>query len=156
LAAAILRAGGLLAYGKARMRSPAADRRADRNDGPRTLTEKILARHLVRTADTIHDDGPLVPGAGGFVRADWRFIHEYYTGMCTHMLHEAFGKPAPLVDRDTIVAFEDHLSYSHRSPVHITGNLMAGVRNLSDAHRAFVADYGIRAHGYLPGGEGSE
>jgi 3-isopropylmalate/(R)-2-methylmalate dehydratase large subunit len=76
--------------------------------------------------------------------------------MCTHMLHQAFGKPAPLIDPATIVAFEDHLSYSHRSPVHITGNLMAGVRNLSDAHRAFVADYGIRSHGYLPGGEGSE
>ena len=182
LAAAVLKSGGLLAYGKERMSKvvlatcarswiqralvltrAGTQRRSDgktlgprlREDDvpPQTLTEKILTRHIVRTADY---DGSLTPGTGGFVRADWRFIHEYYTGMCTHMLHQAFGKPAPLIERETIVAFEDHLSYSHRSPVHITGNLMSGVRNLSDAHRAFIADYGIRAHGYLPGGEGSE
>ena len=32
---------------------------------------------------------PARPGDGGFVRADWRFIHEYYTGMCAHMLDQA-------------------------------------------------------------------
>lgn len=157
VAAAILRSGGLLRYGRERMRNisqalgPAAS-------GPQTLAEKILARHLVAT-----DDAPatLEAGSGGFVRADWRFIHEYYTGMCTHMLHKEFGRPLPLHDPATILAFEDHLSYSNRSPVHIKNGLMANVRHLSDAHRAFAADYGIRNHGYLGGadvaaGEGSE
>jgi len=157
LAGAILRAGGLLAYGKTL--SVVAEARtgelpkAQAVGAARTLTEKILARHVVRTADT---DDSLVAGTGAFVRADWRFIHEYYTGMCMHLLDQAYGRPAPLVARESIVAFEDHLSYSHRSPAHLTGNLLPGVRHLSDAHREFVATYGLRAHGYLPGDEGSE
>ena len=53
------------------------------------------------------------------MRADWRFIHEYYTGMCAHMLHTAFGRPLQLHEPQTIVAFEDHLSYVHRSPAHV-------------------------------------
>ena len=40
------------------------------------------------------EDAPawLLPGEGGFVRADLRFIHEYYTGMCAHGLNKKFGE----------------------------------------------------------------
>jgi 3-isopropylmalate/(R)-2-methylmalate dehydratase large subunit len=157
VAAAILRSGGLLRYGRERMRN------IGRNvvvpgGGPLTLAEKILARHVVTTADA---PATLDPGSGGFVRADWRFIHEYYTGMCTHMLHKEFGRPLTLHDPATILAFEDHLSYSNRSPVHLKNGLLPNVRQLSDAHRAFAEEYGIRNHGYLGNadvadGEGSE
>ncbi|WP_020656087.1 aconitase family protein [Massilia niastensis] len=157
VAAAILRSGGLLRYGRERMRKVSRHAPAP-GAGPLTLAEKILARHLVSTEDA---PATLEPGSGGFVRADWRFIHEYYTGMCTHMLHKEFGRPLALHDPATILAFEDHLSYSNRSPVHIRNGLTANVRHLSDAHRAFAEDYGIRNHGYLGGvdvaaGEGSE
>ncbi|WP_449413893.1 aconitase family protein [Pandoraea soli] len=150
LAAAILRHGGLLKYGQARMRDvrpyATANARANVSPQPQTLAEKILSRHLVVTDDV---DGGLRPGVGGFVRADWRFIHEYYTGMCTHMLHAAFGRPTPLHEPQSIIAFEDHLSYSNRSPVHRQDGLMTGVYHLSNAHRDFVREYGIRNHGYL-------
>ncbi|WP_194724170.1 aconitase family protein [Noviherbaspirillum malthae] len=152
LAAAILRHGGLLRYGQERMRTISLAK-VGSDSTPRTLAEKILQRHLVRTADV---EASLKPGDGGFVRADWRFIHEYYTGMCTHMLHATFGKPVTLHEPQSIIAFEDHLSYSHRSPVHIANGLLNDVRNLSDAHRAFVSDYGVRSHGYLDGIEGRE
>jgi 3-isopropylmalate/(R)-2-methylmalate dehydratase large subunit len=152
LAAAILRHGGLLRYGQERMRTISLAK-AGSDPTPRTLAEKILQRHLVQTADV---EASLKPGDGGFVRADWRFIHEYYTGMCTHMLHATFGKPVTLHEPQSIIAFEDHLSYSHRSPVHIANGLLNDVRNLSDAHRAFVSDYGVRSHGYLDGVEGRE
>ncbi|MFC7515955.1 aconitase family protein [Herbaspirillum sp. GCM10030257] len=152
LAAAILRHGGLLRYGQKSMRTISVGV-VQRHLAPRTLAEKILERHLVKTEDV---DADLRPGVGAFVRADWRFIHEYYTGMCTHMLHAAFGRPVTLHEPQSIIAFEDHLSYSHRSPVHIANGLMNDVRNLSDAHRAFVADYGVRSHGYLDGIEGRE
>jgi 3-isopropylmalate/(R)-2-methylmalate dehydratase large subunit len=105
---------------------------------------------------TPEGNGSLKTGTGTFVRADWRFIHEYFTGMCAEMLHTTFGRPARLYERDTIVAFEDHLSYSHRSPLHAEAGLKAGVRRLSEAHRDFVALYELRAHGYLTAGEGSE
>ncbi|MGJ7916972.1 aconitase family protein [Massilia sp. LXY-6] len=157
VAAAILRSGGLLRYGRERMRE-VSHKVVLPASGPLTLAEKILARHLVATADA---PATLDAGSGGFVRADWRFIHEYYTGMCTHMLHKEFGRPLTLHDPATILAFEDHLSYSNRSPMHLKNGLMANLRHLSDAHRAFAADYGIRNHGYLGGaevaaGEGSE
>jgi 3-isopropylmalate/(R)-2-methylmalate dehydratase large subunit len=157
VAAAILRSGGLLRYGRERMRD-VSDKVSVPVTGPQTLAEKILARHLVSTGDV---PATLDPGSGGFVQADWRFIHEYYTGMCTHMLHKEFGRPLKLHDPATILAFEDHLSYSNRSPVHLKNGLMANVRHLSDAHRAFAEDYNIRNHGYLGGadvaaGEGSE
>jgi len=153
LAAAILRSGGLLRYGQERMRSVTGISLAADETGPRTLAEKILARHLVSAEDA---PGELRPGAGGFVRADWRFIHEYYTGMCTHMLHAAFGKPVALFDPQSIIAFEDHLSYSHRSPVHLKNGLISGVQDLSRAHRAFAEEYGVRNHGYLDVLDGSE
>jgi 3-isopropylmalate/(R)-2-methylmalate dehydratase large subunit len=156
LAATILRSGGLLRYGQERLRAASVSNPVGSDTvtvtKPQTLFEKIIARHTVKTADT----GELTPGAGGFVRADYRFIHEYYTGMCSHMLHKTFGRPAPLQDPSTIICFEDHLSYVHRSPVHVKGGLIPSVRELSTAHREFVADYGLRSHGYLPTGEGSE
>lgn len=148
LAAAIVRAGGLLAYGRARLargmlvRSPAADR----DDRPRTLFEKILERHAIATADV---PAPRKAGDGGFVRPDLRFIHEYYTGMCAHLLDAEYGADLALHDARSIVTFEDHLSYVHRSPVHVVRGLVAGVRTLSEAHRSFARRHGLTDHGYL-------
>lgn len=147
LAAEILRSGGLLRYGARHMREIAPvhiDEKADAK--PRTLVQKILERHALRVAGTSE---ALTPGAGVFVRADWRFIHEYYTGMATHMLHAAFGRPLALREPQSMLAFEDHLSYAHKSALHLRNGLMPDVRELSAAHRAFVSDYGIRNHGYL-------
>ncbi len=161
LAAAILRAGGLLAYGEARLRGlvPAAARR-EGEDGPLTLFEKIVRRHALRTADT---GARLEPGEGGFVRADLRFIHEYYTGMAAWLLDERHGEALVLHEPDSIVAFEDHLSYVHRSPVHVSQGLVPAVAGLSRAHRRFVERFGIAHHGYVealeagdPANQGSE
>ena len=184
LAADILRAGGLLAFGQGRAgargtarvhagdasgdapgdasgdagRGAAVDAAVDAA-GPRptaadagrplTLFEKIVARHTA--------DGRVpAPGEGGFVRADRRFIHEYYTGLCAGLLDEAFGERLALHDPASIVCFEDHLSLAHRSPAHVGGGLMQGVGELSRAHRGFVARHGLRDHGWLPDSEGSE
>jgi len=152
IAATILRHGGLLNYGRQRMRHIVSIGYASELR-PQTLAEKILARHLVRNVDTV---GLLEAGKGAFVRADWRFIHEYYTGMCTHMLHQSLGRPLTLHEPDSIIAFEDHLSYAHRSEVHKKAGLLPNLRHLAEAHREFIADYGLRAHGVLADGAGSE
>jgi 3-isopropylmalate/(R)-2-methylmalate dehydratase large subunit len=136
-AADILRAGGLLAYGLGPDRPPPADA-----GGPRTLFDKIVERHRLRA---------------GFVRADLRFIHEYYTGMCAHLLAAHAGADYRLHEPASIVCFEDHLSYVERSPVHVAQGLVGGVRRLSQAHRDFVARHGLVDHGYAePGQEGSQ
>jgi 3-isopropylmalate/(R)-2-methylmalate dehydratase large subunit len=168
LAAAILRAGGLLAYGErvfgSGCTSPAAAAAPVESAArPLTLFEKIVRRHWVATSDTPAEP---VLGEGGFVRADRRFIHEYYTGMCAWMLDahaQARGNPLALHDAASIVTFEDHLSYVHASPVHVAGGLVGEVRGLSRAHREFVERFGLTDHGYLealeagdPGNRGSQ
>ncbi len=146
LAAAIVRAGGLLAFGRtaAFARSLSKDRASTgsaRTETALTLFEKIVHRHTL--------GAPLQAGEGGFVRADLRFIHEYYTGMAAHLLNGAFGDTLTLHDAASIVAFEDHLSYVHRSPAHVSQGLVGGVQGLSRAHRAFVDRHRLTHHGYL-------
>ena len=150
LAAAVLASGGLLPFGQRHLGSvkavtPAADAAA-----PQTLFEKIIARHALRTALTT---AAPAPGAGMFVRADWRFIHEYYTGMCAHMLHTSFGRPLRLHDPASIIVFEDHTSYVHSSPVHLRDGLVPNVLAMCQAQRDFVADYGLRFHRTLTDAE---
>ena len=142
LAAGILRSGGLLRFGQRFMRdiTTSADTQFTR---PRTLFEKIVARHALATELTgAHPE----PGDGGFVRADHRFIHEYYTGMAAHMLHATFGKPLSLHDPASIVVFEDHTSYVEESPAHVRGGLVPNVHRMVEAQREFAAAYGLRTH----------
>ncbi len=136
-AAAIVRAGGLLRYG---LGPEATDDEAP-PEGPQTLFKKIVARHRQRN---------------GFVRADLRFIHEYYTGMCAHLLAQHAGDGLRLHQPDSIVCFEDHLSYVEQSPVHVAQGLVTQAQRLGQAHRAFAARHGLVDHGPLPGGEGSQ
>ena len=101
LAAGILRSGGLLRFGREHLRAsgragPGAAVAAPL--APRTLFEKIIERHLLTTPVTPPSPRP---GDGAFVRADWRFIHEYYTGMAAHMLHSEFGRPLQLFEPET-------------------------------------------------------
>jgi 3-isopropylmalate/(R)-2-methylmalate dehydratase large subunit len=142
LAAGVLRAGGLLRFGQAHLKN-AQPSSAAQAAGPLTLFEKIIQRHLLATPVT-----PAQPKAadGAFVRADWRFIHEYYTGMAAHMLHATLGKPVTLHEPGSIVVFEDHTSYVAESPAHIKGGLIPNMRAMNQAQRDFAALYGLRMH----------
>ena len=151
LAADILRAGGLLAFGQVKLKG--AKRLADNGISPKTLAQKIISRFALNV------DGlawKMEPGTGGFVQADYRFIIEYYCPMAVHMLVKAFGHPLDLEAPDTIILFEDHLSYAHRSPTHVRLGLLDGVNALSAAHRQFADAYSLKNHGWLMGEEGSE
>ena len=141
LAASILRSGGLLRFGQQHMRSIVQV--ADAPTGPQNLFEKIVARHALRTEVT---DASVAPGQGTFVRADWRFIHEYYTGMCAHMLHSTFGKPLVLHEPQSVVVFEDHTSYVSTSPTHVKNGLVPNVLAMVRAQRDFAASYQLRMH----------
>ena len=142
LAAAILQQGGLLRFGQQCMQDITV---VDEPVGlqPRTLFEKIVARHALRTELTAAHPAP---GDGAFVRADWRFIHEYYTGMAAHMLHATFGRPLALHDPASVIVFEDHTSYVEESPAHVRGGLVPNVHRMVEAQRDFAATYGLRSH----------
>ena len=142
LAAAILQQGGLQRFGQQCMQDISV---AGEPVGlqPRTLFEKIVARHALRTELTAAHPAP---GDGAFVRADWRFIHEYYTGMAAHMLHATFGRPLALHDPASVIVFEDHTSYVEESPAHVRGGLVPNVHRMVEAQRDFAATYGLRSH----------
>jgi 3-isopropylmalate/(R)-2-methylmalate dehydratase large subunit len=142
LAAAILRAGGLLQFGQVHLRD-AQPVPVTPQARPMTLYEKIIRRRLLATPVTPSD--PQV-GDGCFVRADRRFIHEYYTGMAAHMLDATFGASYRLQDRDSIVVFEDHTSYMDESPAHLKAGLVPNMRAMVDAQRGFVERHGLRSH----------
>jgi 3-isopropylmalate/(R)-2-methylmalate dehydratase large subunit len=152
LAARILSEGGLLRFGERYLKDLTPEELADDGE-PRTLVEKIIRRHLLAVSGI---DWEGVPGTGGFIRARYRFIHEMYTAMGRYFLHRHYGTPLKLHEPDSILCFEDHNSYAHRSPTHIRGNLLPGVRRQSEGHRLFARENNLVDHGYLDGEEGSE
>lgn len=146
----IIRSGGLLAYSRTQNWPAPSARAAGAGSAPRTLVEKIIERHL-------HPDiARAERGEGVFIAADWRFSHDYFTGMCAHFMHRAFGKPAQLRDPDSIIAFRDHLILAEQSIPHVRDGLLPGVANLTQGHDHFVRDYPVREHGALASGAGSE
>ena len=144
LAAAILRAGGLLRFGAAALAGVGAvPQPVAAPAGPRTLFQKIIDRHLLPTPATPAQPGP---GDGAFARADWRFIHEYYTAMAAHMLRQHAGGQPVLREPGSIVVFEDHTSYVEESPAHRRGGLIPNVLAMVQAQRRFAAEQGLRMH----------
>jgi 3-isopropylmalate/(R)-2-methylmalate dehydratase large subunit len=155
LTATILRSGGLLAFGQSlqaitphkmaqsvpldttKIIAACADIHWASGLKGLHLFEKIIYRHLLNPGAL--EARPQV-GDGVFIRADWRFIHEYYTGMAAHMLHTAFGAPLALRDTASIIAFEDHTNYVEQSPAHLQAGLVPNMHAMCAAHRAFVAD----------------
>ena len=165
LAAAILQSGGLLRWGQQHLQAAASAAGATsyktgdvvgarpRARTPQTLFEKILSRHLLHTPAT--PDHPQA-GDGVFVQADWRFIHEYYTGMADTLLHSALGKDFQLQRPEQIVVFEDHTSYVEESPAHVRGGLISQMRAMNQAQRDFAARHGLRLHRTLTDAEAAQ
>jgi 3-isopropylmalate/(R)-2-methylmalate dehydratase large subunit len=142
LAARIVRSGGLLAFGQEYLKNVVPSPAEHGAAGPRTLFEKIVARHALATPVTLAQPRP---GDGIFVHADWRFIHEYYTGMAAHMLATRVPD-APLHDPASIVVFEDHTSYMQESPAHLRAGLVPNMRAMVQAQRDFAEQHDLRFH----------
>jgi 3-isopropylmalate/(R)-2-methylmalate dehydratase large subunit len=151
LAAAILRSGGLLRFGQQHLQGARAAASAPQR--PMTLYEKIVQRHLLSTAVTPNDPQP---GDGCFLRADRRFIHEYYTGMAAHLLDATFGPQLKLHEPESIVVFEDHTSYVDESPAHLKAGLVPNMRAMQQAQRDFVQRHALRCHRTLTDAEAAQ
>ena len=153
LAAAVLQAGGLLRWGQQHLRpdkgGPAqhtdfsSGSEPDAGGRPQHLFEKILQRHRWPTPHT--PERPHV-GDGLFVHTDWRFIHEYYTGMADTLLTQALGPQITLHRPEQIVVFEDHTSYVEESPAHVRGGLVPQMHAMRQAQRDFAQRHGLRMH----------
>jgi 3-isopropylmalate/(R)-2-methylmalate dehydratase large subunit len=157
--AEIVRRGGLFAYNAARLQGDVAPPLPTHAPRPMTYAEKLHARHAVVDAAADAVGLPVVrPGDGLFVKADWRFSHEYVTPMAASFLEKALGPEAALRDPASILAFRDHLTFLHHSmkPEHRAMGLLTVAERLKPVQEAFCAKHGIRLHGELADGSGSE
>ncbi len=155
----IVRRGGLFAFNNARMKGDVIIPIPTHLPRAMTLAEKIIARHVVVEASSnLIGIGFVAPGDGLFTRADWRFSHEYVTPMAASFLKSAVGEDAPLRDPSSILAFRDHLTFLHHSmsEERKQSGLLEVARNLKTVQESFCAKHGIRLHGELPDGSGSE
>lgn len=150
ITAEIVRRGGLFAFNAARMKGEVRVPVPGHAPRPMTFTEKILARHA--GLDTV------ISGDGLFVKTDWRFSHEYVTPMAASFLKAALGKGAKVKEPERVLAFRDHLTFLHHSmkAEHRTMGLLEVAGRLKGFQEAFCAEQGIRLHGELPDGSGSE
>ena len=151
LAAAVLKAGGLLPWGQQHLR--ACTPQVSDAAGPQTLFEKILSRHLLRTPAT-----PRTPrvGEGVFVQAEWRFIHEYYTGMADSLMQAALGPNFTVQRPEQVVVFEDHTSYVNESPAHVRGGWIPQMQAMKQAQRDFAQRHHLRLHRTLTDDEAAQ
>lgn len=157
--AEIVRRGGLFAYNAARLAGEVAPPLPDQAPRPLTYAEKLLARQAVVDAARNQTGLAFVkPGDGLFVQAHWRFSHEYVTPMAASFLEKALGPSARLRDPGSILAFRDHLTFLHHSmkAEHRAMGLLTVAERLKPVQEAFCAKHGIRLHGELADGSGSE
>lgn len=155
ITAEIVRRGGLFPFNQARL---AGDFQVPvPAHGPRamTLVEKILARNTVADATSDRLGLPSVkPGDGLFVKAHWRFSHEYVTPMAASFLAQAAGADVQVKDPHRVLAFRDHLTFLEQSidPEKQSAGLLEVARRLKQAQEEFCSRQGIRLHGEMPDG----
>ena len=130
----IVKAGGLIAFTKARLEGRVGIPKVDTHSMPMTIAEKIIARNT-RIANTDNDGVSAVkPGDGLIARVDKKYAYELQTIISQQVLGNTFGEEAP-VKSDNVWLFEDHLAL-------MPADIPVTVRH-RDAQRAFAQKYGI-------------
>ena len=135
----ILRHGGLFPFNRAlaagKTQVPPLPKRAPR---PRTMAEKVLARHLVGLPEeTVLDAGDAV-----LVRVDAGYSHEFTTAQVHHFLREEYGADYVVKDPKKFAVFEDHLIYADGVPR--MAPFSAKIELLRELQREFQRHTGVR------------
>jgi 3-isopropylmalate/(R)-2-methylmalate dehydratase large subunit len=150
ITAEIVRRGGLFAFNRARLAGEFAVPVPDHGKRPMTLAEKILARNAVVDAAASQVGLTSVKaGDGIFVKAHWRFSHEYVTPMAASFLAQAMGEDVKLREPERILAFRDHLTFLDQSmdAEKSQKGLLEVARRLKQAQEEFCNRHQIRLHG---------
>ncbi len=155
----IIEYGGLFNFNVARLQGKASVPVVETPARAMTLAEKIFARHFV--VDAASDRvgvGAVQPGDAGFVRTDIRFSHEYVTPMAAIFFEQLVGENDSVNDPDSIYFFRDHLTFLEMAITEERKKmgLLEVANQLKIKQEAFAEKQGIRLHGELPGGKGSE
>jgi 3-isopropylmalate/(R)-2-methylmalate dehydratase large subunit len=162
ISASIVEHGGLFAYNKARLAGRVSPPQITTATRPMTLSEKILAAHVIVDAKAGKTGAAAVkPGDAFFARADVRFSHEYVTPMAESLFRQGFGADAKVTEPESVFAFRDHLTFldlimpkAHRDMgLDVQARKLATVQD-DFAQREHVKVYGeVHRDGKLVGSE---
>jgi 3-isopropylmalate/(R)-2-methylmalate dehydratase large subunit len=136
---AILESGGLFAFakkfaaGEVVVPSPPTAKR------PMTMTEKILAVHLVNDG---RGEDYVKPGDLCLVRVDGGYSHEFTTAQVDDFLRREYGPDYAVAAPEKFAVFEDHLLYT--DGVKKMAPFSAQIQKLRDLQRAFQKHTGVR------------
>jgi 3-isopropylmalate/(R)-2-methylmalate dehydratase large subunit len=158
LTAELIRRGGLFRLSQAR-RAGWLQTPRSRSQRAMTYAEKIIARAAGDESGTASE--PLVSVQAGeslFIRADWRYSHEYVTPMAATALEKATQGDYSLHNKEGIVCFADHLTFVHHSmsAANKAIGLLDAAQQMQRVQQQFCERHGIKLHGLLTDREGSE
>lgn len=149
----ILARGGLFNYTKARLSGEIGMAPVPASTGPMSYVHKIMARTARRPVS-----GPFAQDDIRFVRADWRYSHDYVTGMCAAFMEDAMGEGVQLHDAASIKCFADHLVYMPQamSAEKRAMGLLDSAMAMGAMQERFCERYGVQLHHHVPGKTGAE
>ena len=146
----LIRRGGLFKLSEARQQGW-RPRQSASTQRPLTYPEKVIARARGGSES-------VRPGESIFIKADWRYAHDYITAMAQTFLEQATGGHYRLHDPQGILCFTDHLTFLHHSmpPEKKAIGLLDVAQHMVLQQKHFADKHGIRHHGLLSDREGSE
>ncbi len=148
ITAEIVRQGGLFAFARALEAGDVEVPACAAGERPMTMSEKILARHLLGA-------GPryVQPGDAVLVEVDGGYSHDFTSAQVHYFLQQEYGDDYRIRNPERFAAFEDHLVYADE--VERMRPFLANVNTMRDLQRDFqahsaVGDYLTRG-GVSPG-----
>ena len=144
----IVRHGGLFAFAKALEAGGAEVPVHGTGERPMTMSEKILARHLVGGGS------PYVkPGDAVLVEVDGGYSHDFTSAQVHYFLRQEYGEGYKIRNPERFAAFEDHLIYADEvarmRPFLTHVNTMRELQREFQSHSS-VGDY-LARRGVSPG-----
>ncbi len=103
----VVRRGGLFPFAKALAAGEVRLPHRTAPARPMTMTEKILAAHLVGEGSSF-----VAPGEAVLVEVDGGYSHDFTSAQVHHFLAEEYGPDYQVRNRERFAAFEDHLVYA--------------------------------------------
>jgi 3-isopropylmalate/(R)-2-methylmalate dehydratase large subunit len=135
----IIRQGGLFPFAKALKAGQIKLPETTTPRRPMTMSEKILARHLVRSEGV--GEGFVQPGDAVLVEVDGGYSHDFTSAQVHYFLEQEYGPDYQVQNREKFAAFEDHLVYA--DGVKKMFPFLAKIATMRDLQRSFQKHSGV-------------